>query len=159
RSGSTGKDAAGQDWGVPRMPVVPDNATAFSDVPPSYWAARYVNWATRLGLNGYAGGKGRELRPDQGATRGQAIRLLVSAAGWPLVSDETEYSADVSADNPLYGWVETAAVHGLVDGTPCGGMGEPCDQQQRPYFRPASQITRAAVAKLIVLATGWPQTQ
>ncbi|MBF6613465.1 MAG: S-layer homology domain-containing protein [Chloroflexi bacterium] len=32
---------------------------------------------------------------------------------------------------------------------------EPCDTQGRPYFRPANNVTRGEVAKIVVLAESW----
>ena len=37
----------------------------------------------------------------------------------------------------------------MVSGYPCGGAGEPCDPQNRPYFRPSNNVTRGQIAKII----------
>ena len=53
---------------------------------------------------------------------------------------------------PFYSYVETAYAQGIISGYNCGGPGEACDSQNRPYFRPANLITRAQASKMIDLA-------
>jgi hypothetical protein len=48
--------------------------------------------------------------------------------------------------------IETAAAHGIINGYACGGANEPCDDAQRPYFRPGRPVTRGQVSKLLTLA-------
>ena len=55
----------------------------------------------------------------------------------------------------FYQYVETAFAHNLVNGYPCGGTGEPCGPDRKPYFRPGNSITRAQIAKIVVIAAGW----
>jgi hypothetical protein len=41
-------------------------------------------------------------------------------------------------------------------GYPCGGPNEPCDGQNRPYFRPGNNATRAQLSKMLALALQQP---
>src|SRR5207248_6629952 len=43
----------------------------------------------------------------------------------------------------------------IVSGYTCGGPGEPCDAQHRPYFRPYAYVTRGQLSKIDVVAAGW----
>jgi hypothetical protein len=51
------------------------------------------------------------------------------------------------------------ASRSIINGYPCGGQGEPCDELHRPYFRPNSNAARGQIAKIDVLAAvqslGW----
>ncbi len=39
---------------------------------------------------------------------------------------------------------------GFIGGYPCGGPGEPCvPPLNRPYFRPAGNVTRGQAAKIV----------
>ncbi|HEY0071628.1 MAG TPA: S-layer homology domain-containing protein, partial [Chloroflexia bacterium] len=57
--------------------------------------------------------------------------------------------------NPFFAWVNRLATRGIISGYACGGPGEPCDAQQRPYFRPNSNVTRGQTSK-IVASTFFP---
>jgi hypothetical protein len=46
-------------------------------------------------------------------------------------------------------YIEAAYREGIVSGYPCGGAGEACDPQHRPYFRPNRNVTRGQIAKII----------
>jgi hypothetical protein len=66
---------------------------------------------------------------------------------------------DGSTFNP---YVEALYAHEAITGYPCGGAGEPCDPNNRPYFRPGAPITRGQTAKVVAIAggyTGTPTTQ
>ena len=45
--------------------------------------------------------------------------------------------------------MEALVAHGLANGYRCGASGEPCDDANRPYYRPNANITRGQLAKLI----------
>src|SRR6476620_3599248 len=63
--------------------------------------------------------------------------------------------ADVQPSFPFYGVIETAAARNIVSGYTCGGPGERCDDQNRPYFRPYANVTRGQLSKIVVTAAGW----
>ena len=58
-------------------------------------------------------------------------------------------------DLAFYLYVETAASLDVIGGYACGGVGEPCDAENRPYFRPGNFITRGQLAKVIALGRGY----
>ena len=43
------------------------------------------------------------------------------------------------------------AARGIISGYACGGPGEPCNSQHRPYFRPGNNATRSQLGKIIYL--------
>jgi hypothetical protein len=47
--------------------------------------------------------------------------------------------------------MEQLATKGIISGYPCGGPGEPCDEQNRPYFRPGDTATRGQISKMVYL--------
>jgi hypothetical protein len=132
-------------------------STIFSDVPTNYFAVDWINdLALRQYISGYSQNDGTLLfRPSNTATRGQLSKMVVLAAGWPLVAPTNPTFADVDSNYSLYTFVETAVAHGVVGGYACGGAGEPCDGQNRPYFRPGNNVTRAQTSKMIVVSRGW----
>jgi hypothetical protein len=42
--------------------------------------------------------------------------------------------------------------HQVLSGYPCGGEGEPCDDINRPYFRPYNEVTRGQASKIVANA-------
>jgi hypothetical protein len=65
--------------------------------------------------------------------------------------------ADVPSGNPFYEFINRIYQQDLVSGFPCGGEGEPCDAQNRPYYRPGANVTRQQMAKFIDNARRLPQ--
>src|SRR5207248_750934 len=61
----------------------------------------------------------------------------------------------VPPTSPFWAVIETAAADQIVSGYACGGPGEACDSQHRPYFRPYANVTRGQLAKIDVLAAAW----
>ena len=66
--------------------------------------------------------------------------------------------ADVDATNPFVGFIERAYQKGIISGYTCGGLGEPCDPQNRPYFRWTANATRGQIAKIDAVAAGYADT-
>ena len=90
-----------------------------------------------------------------GAYRGKSSIVLAKAA--QLAGQTKIYSCDplvcdVPPTHPFYPYVETVAQRNVAGGYPCGGVGEPCDSQNRPYFRPYAPTTRAQLAKMLFQA-------
>ena len=75
-------------------------------------------------------------------------------AGLSLPNPPSPSFADVPPSDPFYGFVEAVYANNIVSGYTCGGVGEPCDPQNRPYFRPAANATRGQVTKFVTLAYG-----
>jgi hypothetical protein len=137
---------------APAQPISVAN-TRFWDVPTGFWAYSYINaLATSGAIGGYSDGS---FRPGNNATRAQLSKIVVLAFDLPLLNPSTATFEDVPPGSTFYQYVETAAAQNLVNGYPCGGVGEPCDAGRRPYFRPGNFITRAQIAKIVVVATGW----
>ena len=45
---------------------------------------------------------------------------------------------------------------GIIQGYPCGGVGEPCGPGTLPYFRPNNDVLRGQTAKIVQLARSQP---
>src|SRR6476646_4161062 len=65
--------------------------------------------------------------------------------------------ADVPSGNPFYAFVNRIYEQDLVTGYACGGPDEPCDQYNRPYYRPGTSVTRQQMAKYIDNARHLPE--
>lgn len=131
----------------------------FEDVAPQNTFKAYVEWmAVRGYISGYACGAANEpcpgtyFRPGAYVTRGQLLKMVVNAAGWPLDNPKDVTFADVPRDSAFFTYVATAAQRGIINGYACGGTDEPCDVLNRPYFRPSSNITRGQLGKVLALA-------
>jgi hypothetical protein len=63
---------------------------------------------------------------------------------------------DVPPGSTFYSFIRCLACDGIIAGYPCGGPGEPCiPPGNRPYFRPASNITRSQLAKIVSESAGF----
>ena len=65
---------------------------------------------------------------------------------------------DVPPGAPFFDVIETAAASSIISGYTCGGPGEPCDAQHRPYFRQYNNATRGQIAKIVYLGLTGPAT-
>jgi hypothetical protein len=116
----------------------------FSDVDSNYWANSYIYQLACSGvLGGYADGT---FRPENPTTRAQLVKMIVLTEGWTLANPEQPTFQDVDGSHLFFRYVETAYAHGMIHGYP-GGL-----------FKPDAYVTRAEVAKMLVLATGWDLT-
>jgi hypothetical protein len=87
-------------------------------------------------------------RPVANATRGQLAKIVSNAAG--IGSTPTgQFYADVLEDHPFYVWIMRLTQLGAMSGYLCGGVGEPCDEANRPYFRPFNNVTRGQSSKIV----------
>jgi hypothetical protein len=130
----------------------------FDDVPQSHTFYAWINRLAHRGvLGGYAcGGTGEPcgprnlpyFRPFANATRGQLSKIVSEAAGY-IDNPTGQTFADVPAPHPFYIWVERLATRGVMGGYLCGAAGEPCDAQNRPYFRPFNNVTRGQASKIV----------
>ncbi|HET6261593.1 MAG TPA: S-layer homology domain-containing protein, partial [Chloroflexia bacterium] len=145
----------------------------YSDVPPGSTYYEYINRLTRRGIvSGYPcpqrpgsgegeGQGGAEctpetpglFKPNENATRGQLSKIVSNAAGFNEVVSG-QYYADVpptGEGSQFYEWVMRLTNKGVMGGYPCGTSDPrsgPCDGQNRPYFRPANEVTRGQAAKI-----------
>ncbi|HYP40964.1 MAG TPA: S-layer homology domain-containing protein [Chloroflexia bacterium] len=129
------------------------SSTRFSDVPEDFWAYSFIEYLASGGvIGGYDDGS---FRPNNPTTRAQLTKIVVLGFNLPQVTPGNAQFADVPVGSTFYTYVATAYGSGLITGYPCGGQGEPCDAQNRPYFRPNANVTRAQIAKIVVLAAEW----
>jgi hypothetical protein len=130
---------------------------SFSDVHETDYFYGPVQYLACHGvISGYADGT---FRPYANTTRAQMVKIVVRGFGvpGPSATPTGGYTfADVPPTHPFYAVIETAAASQIVSGYACGGAGEPCDDAQRPYFRPNAYVTRGQLAKIDVGAAGWP---
>ena len=135
-------------------------AQIYQDVPPS---ETFYQWINRLSRRGHMGGypcgqrptepclAGNRpyFRPNEDATRGQLSKIVANAAayGEPVGG---QFYTDVPPTNPFYTEIMRLTNRGVMSGYPCGGVGEPCDAQNRPYFRWGNNVTRGQASKIVV---------
>jgi hypothetical protein len=143
--------AAGKTW--------LDKATpTFVDVAKSH--ALY-GWIERLADPGSWGGNPptrgcrtlviwRYFCPSASVTRGQMAKFLCVARGKTWLAKPTPTFADVPTSNQFYGWIER-----LADPTWWGGTA-PTSGCTPTTFCPGQAVTRAQMAKFVVVAFGIP---
>jgi hypothetical protein len=148
-------NAAGYNEEIP-----PDRQT-FEDVPPSH---TFWLWIERVALprggvviyGGYqCGGPGEPcntgrpyFRPFNNITRSQLAKIASRAMGFNDVP-ATQTFEDVPPTDPFYVDIERLVMRGVMGGYECGGPGEPCGPEGKPYFRPYRNITRGQAAKIM----------
>jgi subtilisin family serine protease len=135
-------------------------AQIYEDVPEG---SPFYIWINRLSMRGHIGGYPCGLvegepciepdnlpyfRPSNSATRGQLAKIVSNAAG--LTKTPTgQFYTDVPEGHPFYIWIMRLTNEGVMSGYDCGGDTEPCDDQQRPYFRPYNNVTRGQASKIV----------
>ncbi|HUS15488.1 MAG TPA: S-layer homology domain-containing protein, partial [Chloroflexia bacterium] len=128
--------------------AVPSTQQSFQDVPMSdpFWV--YIErLATRGYISGYQCGfppAGNCVPPANrpyfltynNITRGQISKIVANAAGLNNAIPSTQRTfADVPYGNAFWIYIERLAALNVISGYNCGGPGEPCDGQNRPYYR------------------------
>jgi len=139
---------------------------SFTDVLPTNNFFAVIETAAARGIvSGYTcGGPGEPcdpqmrpyFRPYADVTRGQLAKIVVLTAGWPLLNPVSKSFEDVLRGSTFYTYIQTASAHAIISGYTCGGAGEPCDPQQRPYFRQFNNATRGQIAKIVYGALTGP---
>jgi hypothetical protein len=95
-------------------------------------------------VSGYSDGT---FRPDNLVTRGQLAKI-VSNAGNFNEDPGPQLFQDVPPDHAFYYWINRLTMRGYMSGYTCGSPGEPC-VNNRPYFRPYNNATRAQTSKIV----------
>jgi hypothetical protein len=153
--------------------IVSESAGFQEEVPPSRWTftdvpygSTFWVWVERLAdrdvMAGYDCGLDPNepcdsenrpyFRPGNGATRGQLTKIVSNAAGFSDTIPPTQYTfADVDPAHTFWVFVERLLLNrpGVMGGYDCGGEGEPCDSENRSYFRPNNPLTRGQTSKIV----------
>jgi hypothetical protein len=123
----------------------------------------FYQWINRLSMRGHMGGypcgtveaepciepdKRPYFRPFANATRGQLAKIVANAAAVGGTPSGVFYT-DVQEDHPFYTWIMRLTGLGVMSGYDCGGKAEPCDDENRPYFRPFNNVTRGQASKIV----------
>jgi hypothetical protein len=127
----------------------------FDDVPAANPFYRYItDLVTRGAISGYSD---CTFRWENNITRGQTAKVIMLASSdkYQIINPPVESFEDVPYGSTFYTYIETAYRNGIISGYTCGGVGEPCDGQNRPYFRPNNQVTRGQLSKMASLARQW----
>ena len=139
----------------------PPVGQTFEDVPVGSTPYTYTQrLASRSVMSGYpCGGPGEPciapgnrpyFRPSSGATRGQLTKIVANAAGFTDPPPGTYTFTDVPVGSTFHQYVEALLLNrpGVMGGYPCGAPLEPCDSENRPYFRPSNGLTRGQTSKI-----------
>jgi plastocyanin len=137
---------------------VDPGAQLYDDVPSSNTFYQWINRLSARGhMGGYpCGGEGEPcgvdempyFRPFANATRAQLAKIVSNSVGLTDTGVEQIF-ADVPSENGFYVWIQRLASRGIMGGYACGGEVEPCDDQERPYFRPYNSVTRGQTSKIV----------
>ena len=121
-------NAAGDYWG---LDVVSDTV--------------YVAWNdARSGQQDILVSRGT-LRDDTGPTAAPTVGAC-----------STEF-ADVPPGSTFYPFVRCLACRNVLGGYRCGGVAEPCDAANSPYFRPGANISRGQISKVVSISAGFEE--
>jgi len=126
-------------WAIPRIAVT----GTFADVPPNYWAWRFVEALAASGVTGGCGGG--NFCPGALVNRAQmAVFILAARDGVPPPPATGTRFDDVPAGYWAGPWIEELAREGVVSG--CSG--------NPPLYCPNNNLTRAEMAVLLTVARG-----
>jgi hypothetical protein len=133
---------------------VPTCGITYSDVPQG---STFYVYITCLACDGVIGGySDGTFRPGNNVTRGQLSKIVANAAGFTEPPVGQTYT-DVEVGSTFYAYVQRLSARGIISGYECGTAGEPCDAQNRPYFRTNANATRGQISKIISNAAGYSQ--
>jgi len=97
-------------------------------------------------------------KPFNNITRGQAAKIIALGANLPANLAGAPHFTDVPDNHTFYTFVEYSYNAGVLSGYPCGGPGEPCDSENRAYFRPGLEVTRGQLSKMVSNGFGYSNT-
>jgi hypothetical protein len=117
----------------------------FTDVPSEHTFYASVRCLACRGIiSGYSDGT---FRPDNLVTRSQLAKIVSNAGGF-TENPGGQIFEDVPPGHPFYEWINRLTNRGYMSGYSCGSPGEPCIDN-RPYFRPFADATRAQTTKIV----------
>jgi hypothetical protein len=154
-AGATPPTISPQPGTATSTPIPPTPCTiTFTDVPSTDVFYPFIRCLACRGIiSGYADGT---FRPGNDVTRGQLSKIVSNSAGFQeTIPDSQQTFTDVPHSNPFWVWIERIADRGIITGYPCGGPLEPCDAQNRPYFRWGANATRGQISKIVSEAKGF----
>src|SRR6266550_1040762 len=79
---------------------------------------------------------------NTGNNQGNSSPAEVTCPGTPV-----QCFADVAPGSTFFDFANHVYEQQIVTGYACGGPGEPCDGDNRPYYRPNNSVTRAQMSK------------
>lgn len=141
----------GQNARVSEADTSPANCTQnFSDVPATNVFISYIKCvACNHVMNGYANST---FRPSASVTRAQIAQALFNALHLTNPTSPHQIFADVPTSSNFYDAITQVSARNLMTGFACGGVGEPCNAQNMPYFRPSQNVIRSHLAKFVANA-------
>jgi hypothetical protein len=124
----------------------------YYDVPVDNTFYSYIEcMASRGILGGYSD---NTFHPNSDITRGQLSKIVSNSAGFNDPAGAQIFE-DVPPGSTFYDWVQRLASRGYIGGYACGGPGEPCGVENRPYFRPNANTTRGQISKIVSNSAGY----
>jgi S-layer homology domain len=136
----------------------PAGGLQYTDVPIG---STYYDYIWRLTNRGYVtgypcggpgepcdGGNRPYFRPNANVTRGQLSKIDANTAGYNDTPSGQQYQ-DVQIGSTFYDFIYRLSIRGIIAGYPCGGVSEPCQPGNLPYFRPNANATRGQASKIV----------
>lgn len=136
----------------------PSGPQQFEDVLPG---STFYDYIWRMADKGYVsgypcGGPGEPcgpanmpyFRPNSNLTRGQLAKMDSEAAPYSETPTGQQFE-DVLPGSTFYTYTYRLALHNVMSGYPCGGVGEPCGPNNLPYFRPGNSASRGQTTKIV----------
>ena len=118
-----------------QLPIDVHGGPHFVDVPENYVFYVWIETSYNRGLvSGYSD---HTFRPGNNVTRGQMMKIICRALGWPPMDPPQPTFSDVPRSNPFYGYVEAAYCGGIITGYNDG------------TFRPNNPVTRGQVCQIM----------
>ena len=122
------------------------NSSTFTDVPDNHWAKDQIEAFANQGIiDGYNDGK---FKPDDGVTREEFCKLLVSTFNAQLETPDSPSFSDVSQSRWSYAYIELCKDFLTGYANPFGGM---------PAFHPEEYATREDIAVALVRMLGFTE--
>ena len=140
---------SGGPTATPTATSQPSCPLQFTDVSQASTFYSYIRCLVCRGIvSGYADGT---FRPGNDVTRGQIAKIVSNASGFSEAHSAQTFE-DIPVNHTFYQYVERLASRGIIGGYACGGVGEPCGQSSKPYFRSNNNASRGQLAKIVCRA-------